>query len=228
MEYQLQPAEHFQSLNGGSGQTSNDELRNRVKKCTKDFKMSWRNLAQSLKVVWKDKSYKKWGYENFDDYTHQEVHIRKATAMKLIQSYSFLELEAPQYCIKKEDPSIFVSDESSAEVPSFEAVSALRRAKTKLEEGQYQSVKRDIFENNKDVSEVKKDLTAMIRSRVCPDPQKEHAIQRERIIKRFAFTLKTLSRDIKNLNLLPEEIVSDINSLLEKIERVADIDVKIE
>lgn len=54
---------------------NSDEIRNHLRQVTRDFKDSWRNLAQGLQVVYRDKLYREWGYTTFDQYTAKEVHV---------------------------------------------------------------------------------------------------------------------------------------------------------
>ena len=70
-------------------EVSRDSLRYQVLKSAKAFKTSWIELGQMLYTVWKDKSYKEWGYSGFDAYTSKEIGIRGQTSFKLLKSYSF-------------------------------------------------------------------------------------------------------------------------------------------
>ena len=60
-----------------------EKIRNQVLTVARDFKNSWRNLAKNLSIVWANKLYKQWGYENFDSYTAKEIKIRKHTARSI-------------------------------------------------------------------------------------------------------------------------------------------------
>lgn len=192
-------------------------VRNRIQSITRDFKNCWRNLAQALQIVWKDKLYREWGYSTFDQYTEKEITMRKHTAMKLIHSYEFLESE-------KEDLS-YTQENSKEDKPrepalTFEAASLLRRAKKTLGDENYQKVKKDLLRENKNTQEVKKDLTALIlKRRKDLDPEKERTRQNKFAINRFLAVLRTFNHDIEILKILPDSIAGKINSLIENIEK---------
>ncbi len=201
-----------QPLLGSDSEKQGEDLRAHVSRCRNEFKSSWRNLAQALYTVWKDKFYKEWGYQTFDYYVAKEVFIRKHTAMKLIRSYRFLEEEEPQY----------LQDNSSADpeqrVPGFEDVEVLRQARRHLDQNGYQNIKEDLFEKGRDAQIVKKDLTALIRQRKEADPEEERTRQNRVIVRRCLSTLKSLRREIEMLRVLPGTIVKDIDELMVKIE----------
>ena len=76
-------------------------FRYKVLDAAKGFKSSWIDLGQYLFSVYRDKSYREWGYLTFDAYCAKEIGIRQPTAMKLLKSYSFLEREEPSF-LKRE------------------------------------------------------------------------------------------------------------------------------
>ena len=191
-----------------------DAVRAQVAKATRDFKNSWKNLAQVLHIVWKEKLYRNWGYQNFDQFTAKEVHIRKHTAMKLIHSYTFLEKEEPLYL-----QDACAKDESEKLMPSFEVVNTLQRARKTLGEDDYKKVKFDLLDKNKSLSEVKKDLTQLIRQRRKDvDPEKERTRSSKISIMRFISELKRFRREIETLSILPAVVVDDIDKLIKRVE----------
>lgn len=196
-----------------SPETDEKTARTKVLESAKSFKSSWKNLAQSLYTVWKERFHTKWGYETFDEYTNKEVNIKQQTAKKLINSYSFLKKEEPTYLQKTNTDS-----GQAKEVPSFDAVNVLQRAKKNLNEQDYSSVKKDVLEDKKDIKEVKKELTSLIRQRKDIDPEAQRKRQNNDIVKRFLTTLKSLNKDIATLKLLPGSIVEEISELVCKIE----------
>ncbi|MFA7676763.1 MAG: hypothetical protein WCY34_01180 [Candidatus Omnitrophota bacterium] len=196
-----------------------EAVRGKVLQSAQEFKDSWKNLAQALQLVWKDKLYKNWGYDTFDQYTAREVKVRKHTAMKLINSYSFLEKEAPRYLLESDS----ASSKEHQVVPSYEAVEALQKAKKNLDESDYENIKKEIFEDGKDTSQVKKDLTALIlKRRKEIDPEKERIKESRIAINRFLGVLRAFRRDIDMLKLLPGHVSKDIDSLIVKIEKEAE------
>jgi len=189
-----------------------EKIRNQVLAVARDFKNSWRNLAKTLSVVWANKFYKQWGYENFDSYTAKEIRIRKHTAMKLIHSYQFLKQEELGY------PQNEPQDKEENAMLSLEAVNTLKRAKKQLSDSDYKRVKESLLKEKKDVGQVKKDLTALIMNRRKDvDVEKERTKKSKVIINNFLQTLNTFKSDVESLKLLPGLITQDIDALIEKI-----------
>lgn len=193
-----------------------NSIRYKVLQNAKNFKTSWIELGQSLYAVYKDKLYKEWGFLTFDAYTAKEIGIKKTTAVKLLQSYYFLEKEEPTYLMKRRESE---EADDAATVPSYEAVNVLRAARNKkLDEVDYQKLKRDVLEHGKDAVEVKKDLVTFIREREEEEPEEARRKKRVSTIRRFLSTLKTLKRDIEASKLVPASIVKETAALINKIE----------
>ncbi len=192
-----------------------NSLRYLILKSAKDFKTSWIELGRALYTAYKDKVYKEWGFGTFDAYTSKEIGIKKNTAMKLLRSYYFLEKEEPGYLQKD-----YADNAEVSRVPSFESVNVLRMAKGKkiLDESDYQSIKKDIFEKGKDASIVKKELTSLIRQRQELEPEEAHEKKRVATVKRFIGTLKSLKREMETSNLVSSSILKQAESLISKLE----------
>jgi len=190
-------------------------LRFHILENAKSFKTSWIELGRALYTVWKDKLFKDWGYGSFDIYTVKEIGIRKQTAMKLLRSYYFLEKEEPAY-LKQE----YVDSADASNVPTYESVDLLRTAKNKkiLDSGDYDSLKKQIFEKGRDVREVKKDLTALIRQRQELDPEEAKEKKRSTSIRRLLGALKSLKQEIEIGKLLPSALIKETAELIKKIE----------
>ena len=190
-------------------------IRYRVLESAKNFKTSWIELGQALYSVWKDKAYKEWGYMTFDAYTQKEIGIKKATAMKLLKSYYFLEKEEPAYLQKENSES-----KSPAAVPSYESVNLLRLAKNKnaLDKDDYQRFKKDVLEKGREPGQFKKDLTALMREREDLSPQEARQRRKVSIVRRLVSTLKTLRTDIETQKMLPVNLVKEVSVLINKLE----------
>ncbi|MDD2927662.1 MAG: hypothetical protein PHE30_02290 [Candidatus Omnitrophica bacterium] len=190
-------------------------LRYHVLESAKNFKTSWIELGRSLYSVWKDKLYKEWGFSTFDAYTAKEIGIKKPTAMKLLRSYYFLEKEEPVYL--KDD---YVESADAAKVPGYEAVDLLRQAKDKktLDSGDYAKLKKEIFEDGKDVQQLKRDLTSLIRQREELEPEEAHRKRRVATLKRFIGSLKALKQEAEISKLLPAPLIQEAQELIKKIE----------
>jgi hypothetical protein len=192
-----------------------NSVRYRVLQSVKNFKVSWMDLGQALYAVWKDKLYRDWGYLTFDAYTSKEIGIRKDTAVKLLKSYYFLEKEEPQYLQKD-----FNDVSQGAAVPSYEAINALRLAKNKKEIGEedYAALKKNVFEKGRDVRDIKKDITALIRQREELDPAEAREKRRASTVRRIISTLKTLKNEVQTSKLLPVNTIKEISSLIDRLE----------
>ena len=154
-------------------QAGNDPLRQEVLESAKYFKTSWIELGRCLYTVWKDKKFREWGFNEFENYT-----------------------------------------------PTYEAVDVLRQAKSKkfLGEDDYNHLKSQIFGKGKDAREVKKDLTALIRSREELEPEEAWEKKREAALRRMLGVLKSLKEEAKNSKLVSAGIIKDAESLIRKLE----------
>jgi hypothetical protein len=190
-------------------------LRYHVLDSARKFKSSWIELGRSLYSVWKDKMYKEWGYASFDIYASREIGIRKQTAMKLLKSYYFLEKEEPQYL--KGDSA---QGSPPANIPSYESVDILRQAKNKkaLDEEDYNSLKKEIFEKGRDAKELKKSLGVIIRQRQEMDPEEAREKRKQATVRRILGQLRALKQETEFLKMLPMPIIKEIDALIKKID----------
>ena len=190
-------------------------LRYRVLDRAKDFKASWLGLGQLLFTVWKDKLYKEWGYQEFNAYAAKEIGVRKETALKLLRSYSFLEKEEPRYLTRE-----YNEGAEAKELPNYEAVDLLRRAKgnKELDKKDYARIRKYVLEDGKDVREVRKDLTQMVKDNAELDPEEARSEKRKVVLKRFLSTLKSVKKEIKASKMLPASIMKEADLLIEKLE----------
>lgn len=196
------------------GDLDYESMRYKVLDCVKTFKTSWVQLGQILYTVWKDKLYKDWGFQEFDNYTSKEIGIKKPTAMKLLRSYAFLEKEEPRY-LQKEYPA----ETSAGNIPSFEAVDVLRQANNKdIDRDDYSKIRKYVLEDGKDAKDVKKELTDIIKQREELDPAEVRVKRRVALIKRFVGALKSARREMKMAKMLPADIIKEVDSLITKIE----------
>lgn len=190
-------------------------LRYHILESAKSFKSSWIELGRSLYTVWKDKMYKEWGYLNFDTYASREIGIRKQTAMKLLKSYYFLEKEEPQYL-----KSDYAETAQATNIPSYESVDILRQARNKkvLDEKDYSSLKKEIFEKGRDALELKKSLGVIIRQRQEMDPQEAQEKRKQALLKRIIGQLRALKKEAEVLKMLPAPLIRDIDALISRID----------
>ncbi len=191
-----------------------NSLRYHILESAKQFKSSWIKLGRSLYTAWKDKMYKEWGYASFEAYVSREIGIRKQTAMKLLKSYYFLEKEEPQY-LKDE----YAASTPPAQLPSYESVNILRQAKNNksLDDDDYRSLKKEIFEKGRDAQEIKKNLGVIIRQRQELDPQEAQGKKRSAVLNRLLGQLRALKQEITVLKLLPMSLIKELDDLIKNI-----------
>ena len=191
-------------------------IREHAKTCAKRFKTNWIDLGRTLYTIWKDKSYRQWGYSSFDTYTTREIGIRKQTSIKLLRSYYFLEKEEPAYLRNEHlDPA------AADTVPTYESVDVLRRAKQNkvLDAADYMHLKKAVLDKGKDAVNARKDLTALIRQRAELAPEEAWAQKKEVYVKRLISTLKSLKRETEELRVLPKSVLKNITDLIETLNR---------
>jgi hypothetical protein len=192
-----------------------DSARHKVLESAKNFKTSWIDLGQLLYMVWSDKLYRDWGYTAFDSYTSKEIGIRKQTALKLLRSYSFLEREEPRYLKKEHNEAA-----DTASLPTYESVDVLRQASNnkQLDRDDYANIRKYVLEKGRDVKEVKKDLTELIKKNEELDPEDARNKKKQALLRRFVGALKAVKKEIKIAKMLPAEIIKEADSLIGKIE----------
>jgi hypothetical protein len=193
-----------------------DEIRQHILDNSKTFKTSWLNLGRYLYTAWQDKLYHTWGFDKFEDYTEEELGLKKPVCLKLLKTYLFLEEDEPDYLQKG-----FVDNRTPKHVPGLEEINVLRLAKQKKEilKSDYASLKKAVFDKGKDASVVRKELTTIIKERKQLDPEEEREKRNEASIKRFLSSLKTFKTDMETLKLLPANIVDETTELMSKLER---------
>lgn len=190
-------------------------LRHATLEAAKRFKSSWIELGRTLWTVWKEKAYRPWGYLTFEAYCAKEIHIRAATAKKLLHSYFFLEREEPAALQR------LTAEAPSANLPSPEAVNVLRLLKSRqgVAEGHYQRVRTYVLEEGREVPEVRKEVRQILEES-RPDPEKAQAQRRKATIRRMVGTLKSLRRELAEGNGIPKKLLSEVDQLARKLEEV--------
>jgi hypothetical protein len=200
---------------GNLSTQDNADIRQMMLENAKKFKTSWISFGQALYTVWKDKLYRKWGYEKFETYTAKEIGIRKQTAIKLLRSYYFMEREEPLYLQKD-----YNNQADAALVPTYESIDVLRLARDKknLNKEDYTKIKKSILEMGKDYSSAKKDLTALIRQREELQPEEAWQKKRAGILKRLLSVLKSIVKEARQANMLSAKSLDEIENIANRIE----------
>ncbi|MCB9771081.1 MAG: hypothetical protein H6754_00815 [Candidatus Omnitrophica bacterium] len=191
-----------------------DLIRDQLIEHSKVFKTAWLNLGQGLYPVYKDKLFTAWGFEKFEHYTEGELGVNKETATKLLKTYFFLEQDEPDY-LKKD----FSVDRDPAQVPGYDALNVLRlaRASKELNKDDYAQLKEAVFEKGREASEVRKDLTGIMKERKKVDPDEEREKRNTAALKKLINALHTFQKDMEALKLAPPSLVEEVNSLMKKL-----------
>jgi hypothetical protein len=115
---------------------------------TKTFKRSWIQLAGALVQIRERETWKRWGFEDFDDYYSKELHLRRSTVDKLCASYGFLRANAPRL-VRDDSPTVPVNEP----IPSWEAVQYVAKAEERgaADENVLTEMKRAAFEEGASV-----------------------------------------------------------------------------
>lgn len=182
------------------------DMRYKVLEAARNFKSSWFELGRYLYTVYKDKLYRQWGFVAFETYCVKEIGIRSQTAVKLLKSYYFIE---------KDEPDL------NEAVPNFESVNVLRLAKNNpnVDEEGYKKLKNDVFQEQRDFSEVGKQFRSMIKlAKEQSDPEREHRREFQSKIRRIISSLKLIKHETDIKNILPEKILNQLDSLIGALE----------
>jgi len=193
----------------------NDSIREEILAYSKDFKTSWLNLGRHLYAVWQDKLYHAWGYDKFEDYTEKELGIKKSLCLKLLKTYLFIEQDEPLYLEKD-----FGQEREAINVPGYDAMDALRLAKSKKEllAEDYAKLRSDVFDKGVDASVVRKDLASLMKERKPVDPEEERDRRNEAAIKKFINAIELFKKDMESLKLIPDNLVEQAKELKGQLE----------
>ena len=191
-----------------------DVLRNETVEFAKKFKTSWLNLGRHLYAIYQDKLFYGWGYNKFEDYTEQELGLKKSLCSKLLRAYLFIEQDEPVYLDEN-----YIKDNEPVKVPGYDAVDVLRMAKGKREltKDDYSYLRGIVFDKGKDVGEVRKELTALMKERKPIDPEEEREKRNTASIKKVLNALTSFKQDMDVLKLISPEVVEKTDALIENL-----------
>lgn len=189
------------------------DIRENLVTNAKTFKTSWIFLGQTLYTVFRDKLFHEWGFEKFEDYTSQELGMKKSLAMKLVKTYFFVEQQEPNY-LREE----FSQDKEAAIIPSYEPLDLLRLAhRSSIGREDYAKIRKDVFAG-KDTSLIKKDLTQIMKERKQVNPDEEREKRNKSAIKKFMQSIRIFNGEMEILKLIESHIVESSETLLRKLE----------
>lgn len=192
-----------------------ERIREEAKQYVKDFKTCWLNLGRHLYSIHNDKKYYGWGYNKFEEYTEQELGLKKSVCLKLLKAYIFIEEDEPAYLSDG-----FAENREPLRVPNYDQLDVLRLAKSKKEimRDDYQKLRSAIFEHGKDAAEVRKDLTSLMKERKAVDPLEERDQRCEAAIRKVLNSLKAFQKDMDTLKLVDADIIEEAAALSQKLE----------
>jgi hypothetical protein len=180
-------------------------LRATVAAAARRFKSSWFELGRLLVQVQASHAWQSWGFQSFEAYCTGELHIRRATAEKLLRSYGFLRRH------EREEP------EASERAPAFEVVTVLADAEERgqLTERDYARVRDAIWDPGRTPAELRRELTERF-------PVPERPVDARAELKRFAVTARRLATELRASSRVPgaakrtaEALADELESLLQ-------------
>lgn len=179
-------------------------LRHSAMMAAKRFKSSWVELGKLLVEVRDQALFTQWGYESFEDYCMKELRIRKATALKLTRSFSFLDRHEPK---EMASPNIMET------APAFEVVEVLAGAEERgqLSAAQYKSIRDSIWDSDRPVSELRRDFTERFPAPEGPGPSENAQL------KRWASQAKRLSDELSASKKVPKAVAERAAALAEDL-----------
>ncbi len=192
-----------------------DELREKTLEIAKRHKASWIELGRHLYAIYKDKHYRSWDYADFDAYCAKELHIRPATAMKLLRSYYFLEKEEPEVL-----QAASSREGANQTVPGYESVNLLRLARNnkKLTSGDIQNLREAVLETEKEPKDVRTQMRKLLSQRDERDPREVRRERRNTAIKRLISILSNTKKELENEGLIPVYLLKQMSDLVVKLE----------
>lgn len=184
-------------------------FRHAVITSSKRFKSTWVELGKLLVQVRDEGSSEGWGYPSFETYCFKELHLRKATVLKLTRSFSFL---------SKREPEMVRDQEVATErAPAFEVVEVLAAAEERgqLSDNDYASIRETIWNPEKPPHELRRELGERFPS---PEPEAPpDAVQ----LRRLAAFAKKLAAELKGTRKVPRDIAERAATLAEDVEELA-------
>lgn len=183
-------------------------FRHSVLQSARRFKSSWVELGKLLVKVRDEALFEEWGFASFEAYCSKELHIRKATADKLVRSFSFL---------SKHEPRAIANDDLAEVAPAFEVVEVLAGAEQRgqLSAEEYRSIRDSIWNPEKPAAELKREIVERF-PKPAPEPLPE-----DFQVRRLALAVRKLAAELKSCRKIPTAIAERAAALAEDVEEVA-------
>jgi hypothetical protein len=175
-----------------------NSFRGQVIATARRFKGTWLEMAQLLKRVRQESLFAEWGHKDFDAYCRKELRIRKQTADKLAQTYSFLERHE----------KAMINAPEKQRVPAFEVVEVLAKAEGagRMSEKDYASIRDEIWKEPspeappKSPAQVARSLNERFPAPPPAPPEKAVAL------KRFAQNARKLAQELSGREDVPKAL----------------------
>jgi hypothetical protein len=183
-------------------------LRSSVAAAARRFKSSWFELGRLLFQVRANEAWQGWGFDSFEAYCTRELHIRRATAEKLLRSYGFLQ---------RHERSAPETSEAVERAPPFEVVTVLADAEERgqLTERDYARVRDSIWDPGRTPSELRRELTERF-------PAPERSVDEASQLLRFARTARRLATDLRASKQVPAAAKRTADALAEELESLVE------
>lgn len=183
-------------------------FREEVLHAARAFKASWTGLARVLTRVRDEALWENWGFPSFEAYCTRELHIRKATALKLTRSWSFLDRHERHWKPEASD---------ARPAPAFEVVEVLAEAEERgaLDAEEYRSIRDSIWDPDRPVAAVRRELSERF-----PRPAPEPAPTEVRL-GQLARTARRLAEDLRVCRGVPASVRTQADDLAAAVESLA-------
>jgi len=180
-------------------------LRSTVAAAARRFKSSWFELGRLLVQVKASQAWEPWGFGSFEVYCTTELHIRRATAEKLLRSYGFLQRH------EREEP------DASVRAPAFEVVTVLADAEERgqLTERDYARVRDAIWDPGRTPAELRRELTERF-------PVPERPVDAAAKLRRFAVTARRLATELRASSRVPAAAKRTAEALADELESLVE------
>ena len=99
-----------------------------------DFSSAWIDLAEVLHTINDAQIYKEWGFSSTWNYCERELNLTRTTAQKLLQGYTWMKEEAPEYMPKNQREPDGSPARIPRPVPELNAASAMAYGYREMED----------------------------------------------------------------------------------------------
>lgn len=183
-------------------------LRHEVLECVRRFKSSWADLGALLVRVQDERRFQEWGFPSFEAYCTRELHLRRATAEKLVLSYRFL---------SRNERGLASDAAERARAPAFEVVSVLADAERRGQLGpdDYRRLREEIWAPKAPPQVVARELRERFPPPAPPPPPAELQVRR------LAQAARRLADELRRCRQVPKAIAERAAALADDVAELA-------